>query len=59
GSAGPPDEAGQAYWLVGWLELGARRVFFATLIDGHTEGVDPLQVRRSLTERLLRAQGYL
>ncbi|HEY6079090.1 MAG TPA: penicillin-binding transpeptidase domain-containing protein [Polyangiaceae bacterium] len=59
GSAGPPDETEEVYWLVGWLELGARRVFFATLIDSHAEDVDPMQVRRSLTERLLRAQGYL
>jgi beta-lactamase class D len=59
GSAGPPDEPEEAYWLVGWVELGERRVFYATLIDGHAEGIDPLPLRRSLTERLLRAQGYL
>jgi beta-lactamase class D len=59
GSAGPPDEAEEVYWLVGWVELGARRVFYATLIDGHAEGVDVMALRRGLTERLLRARGYL
>jgi beta-lactamase class D len=59
GSASPPEEAEEVFWLVGWVELGARRVFYATVIDGHAEGVDPIALRRGLTERLLRAQGYL
>jgi beta-lactamase class D len=59
GSAAPPDEPQEANWFVGWLELGERRVFFATLLDGHASSMDPLRARRSLTERVLRAKGWL
>lgn len=59
GSARPPEEAMTAYWFVGWLELGARRVFFATLLDGHAPEVDPIPVRRRLTERVLKARGWM
>jgi beta-lactamase class D len=59
GTVGPPDEPRELAWFVGWLEAGARRVFFALLIDGHTEGVDPAVVRRPLTERILRARGAM
>lgn len=59
GSTSPPDEPRELGWFVGWLELGERRVFFATLLDGHADGVDRLSVRRRVTERVLRARGYL
>ncbi len=59
GSTAPPEEPRELYWFVGWLEAGERRVFFATLIDGHAQGVEPMQVRRPLTERILRAKGLM
>lgn len=59
GSASPPHEPMTAYWFVGWLELGERRVFFATLLDGHAPDVDPLGVRRRVTERVLKARGLM
>jgi beta-lactamase class D len=59
GSTSPPDEPRELGWFVGWLELGERRVFFATLLDGHADGVDRRSVRRRVTERVLRARGYL
>lgn len=59
GSAAPPDQPHETYWFVGWLELGERRVFFATLLDGHAPDVDPLTARRRVTERVLRAKGYM
>jgi beta-lactamase class D len=42
-------------WLVGWVELGARRVFFATLIDGVGPDVELRLVRRQLTDTILRS----
>jgi beta-lactamase class D len=59
GSTAPPDEPRELGWFVGWLELGERRVFFATLLDGHDVGVELGQARRLVTERALRARGYL
>jgi beta-lactamase class D len=59
GSAVPPDEPQEVYWFVGWLELGERRVFFATLLDGHAEGVDPIPMRRQFTERILKSKGLM
>ena len=59
GAVLPPDQARESYWFVGWLELGARRIFFATLLDGHAPGVDPLLARRALTERVLRSKGIV
>ncbi|HEX2873355.1 MAG TPA: penicillin-binding transpeptidase domain-containing protein [Polyangiaceae bacterium] len=59
GSALPPDEPQETLWFVGWLELGERRVFFATLLDGHSGDVDPLRVRRSVTERILKSKGWM
>lgn len=59
GSASPPHEAMTAFWFVGWLELGERRVFFATLLDGHAPDVDPMGVRRRVTERVLKARGLM
>jgi beta-lactamase class D len=59
GSTRPPEEPLELGWFVGWLELGERRVFFATLIDGHRPDVDLLSVRRRVTERVLKARGLL
>lgn len=59
GSAAPPDEPRELSWFVGFLELGERRVFFATLLTGHAAGVDPLLARRAVTERVLRAKGLM
>jgi beta-lactamase class D len=46
-------------WFVGWLELGERRVFFATLIDEVSPDVDIFPARRRVTERVLRALSLL
>jgi len=51
----PPDFPELAAWFVGWLELGERRVFFATLIDGYAKDADVKSARRKVTERALRA----
>jgi len=51
----PPDVPELAAWFVGWLELGERRVFFATLINGQAKDVDIKVARRKVTERVLRA----
>ena len=59
GSVAPPDEPRELSWFVGWLELGERRIFFATLLDGHAEGVDPLPMRRQVTERVLKSKGLM
>jgi beta-lactamase class D len=59
GSTLKPDEPPDLGWFVGWLELGERRVFFATLIDGHRPDVDLLPVRRRVTERVLKARGLM
>jgi beta-lactamase class D len=59
GATKTPDEPRDLGWFVGWLELGERRVFFATLIDGHRADVDLLAVRRRVTERVLKARGLL
>jgi beta-lactamase class D len=59
GSALPPDEPEEALWFVGWLELGERRIFFATMLDSHRSDVDPLRVRRSVTERILKSKGWM
>jgi beta-lactamase class D len=59
GSALPPDEPVETLWFVGWLELGERRVFFATMLDSHSSDVDPLRVRRSVTERILKSKGWM
>jgi beta-lactamase class D len=55
GLSQPPDFPELAAWFVGWLELGERRVFFATLINGAAKAVDVKPVRRRITERVLRA----
>lgn len=59
GTTLPPEESKLVAWFVGWLEVGERRVYFATLIDGTTPGVDPMQVRRPLTESVLRSRGLM
>ncbi len=58
GSTALPDEPRDLGWFVGWLELGERRVFFATLLDGHAPGVEMGPLRRQVTERVLHALGY-
>ncbi|HYO97331.1 MAG TPA: penicillin-binding transpeptidase domain-containing protein [Polyangiaceae bacterium] len=59
GLSRPPDVAAELGWFVGWVELGERRAFFATLVDGHAPEVDLIPLRRRLTERLLRDQRLL
>ncbi len=59
GTTGTPEESRMLAWLVGWLEAGKRRVFFALLLDGNAPGVDPLQVRRPLIERILKSKGLM
>jgi len=59
GSAHPPDEVMEVGWFVGYVEQGERRMFFATVLDGHSPGVDPAPVRRRVTERVLRDLGAL
>jgi len=59
GKTGSAEEPGEAYWFVGWLELGERRVFFATLLTSYAPGIDPLKARRTVTERVLRSRGLL
>lgn len=59
GFAGPPEQPSDVGWFVGYVELGERRVFFATVIDGHPPDVDVVKLRRPLTERVLRELGML
>jgi beta-lactamase class D len=59
GSAGPPEQPNEVGWFVGFVELGERRVFFATVLDGHDPNVDMRPVRRRLTEHVLRELGDL
>ncbi|MEP7051673.1 MAG: penicillin-binding transpeptidase domain-containing protein, partial [Pseudomonadota bacterium] len=59
GLAGPPEQPSEVGWFVGFVELGERRVFFATVIDGHAANVDVKPVRRRVTERVLRELGVL
>jgi beta-lactamase class D len=59
GAAQSPEDKVELGWFVGWLELGERRVFFATLIDGHRSDVDLLPMRRRVTERVLKARGLM
>jgi beta-lactamase class D len=59
GSAVPPEEPQEVYWFVGFVELGERRVFFATMLDGRAPDVDAMAVRRRVTERVLRELGDL
>jgi beta-lactamase class D len=54
-----PDFPGLTGWFVGWVEIGERRIFFATLINRAEPDVDVRTVRRRLTERILRAEGML
>lgn len=59
GFSGPPEQPSDVGWFVGFVELGERRVFFATVIDGHGPAVDLLPIRRGITERVLRELGDL
>ena len=45
--------------LLGFVELGERRVFFATVIDAVSADVDMKTVRRRVTERVLHELGDL
>lgn len=55
----PPNSAELTAWFVGFVELGARRVFFATLINHADAGVDVKPLRRRVTENVLRSLGAL
>lgn len=55
----PPEQPSLVGWFVGFVELGERRVFFATVVDGHAPGVDLKPARRRVTERVLRELGDL
>lgn len=55
----PPEYPELAAWFVGWLELGERRIFFATIINAHAKDVDVKPARRRVTERVLRALNLL
>jgi beta-lactamase class D len=55
----PPDETELIGWFVGWIERGPRRVYFATALDGHKDGVDFVKVRRRVTEAVLTKLGLL
>ena len=59
GFAGPPEQPSDVAWFVGYVELGERRVFFATVLDEHPADVDVLKLRRALTEGVLRELGAL
>jgi len=51
----PPSAQELTGWFVGFVELGERRVFFATLVNRVDAGVEVMPVRRKITERVLRA----
>jgi beta-lactamase class D len=59
GKTGSADQPREVYWFVGWLELGERRIFFATLLDSYAPDIDPMTARRTVTERILRSKGWL
>lgn len=59
GLALPPDSDRDVGWFVGWVERRERRVYFATVIDGHPPEVDLVTTRRALTERILRDRKLL
>jgi beta-lactamase class D len=54
-----PPEAQLTGWFVGWVERDARRLYFATLVDGVEPETDFLKSRRRVTERVLRRMGAL
>lgn len=57
GWAAPPEVSREVGWFVGWVELGKRRVYFATVIDHREPDVDLVAARRTVTERALQALG--
>jgi beta-lactamase class D len=59
GKTGSADQPRKVYWFVGWLELDARRIFFATLIDSYASDVDPMTAGRTVTERILHDKGWM
>lgn len=54
-----PNSEKLTAWFVGFVELGKRHVFFATLINHVDAGVDVKPLRRRVTERVLRTIGAL
>ncbi|MFZ5889651.1 MAG: penicillin-binding transpeptidase domain-containing protein [Myxococcota bacterium] len=50
----PPNATELTAWFVGFVELGQRRVFFATLVNRADHGVDVKPLRRRVTESILR-----
>lgn len=57
GWAAPPDVPEEVGWFVGWVEIGRRRVYFATVVDQRNPEVDMVEARIEVTERALRAVG--
>lgn len=55
----PPNSPELTAWFVGFVELGKRRVFFATLVNHADAGVDVKPLRRRVTENVLRSIGAL
>jgi beta-lactamase class D len=55
GMVNPPEAPELTGWFVGFIELGERRVFFATLVNRVEAGVEVTPLRRKVTERVLRA----
>ena len=55
----PPNSEQLTAWFVGFVELGKRRVFFATLINHADAGIDVKPLRRRVTESVLRSIGAL
>lgn len=51
----PPNAEQLTAWFVGFVELGKRRVFFATLINHVDAGTDVKPLRRRVTESVLRS----
>jgi len=49
----------EAAWFVGWVELEARRVYFATILDGHPPDLNVGLLRQSITEQILRDENIL
>jgi beta-lactamase class D len=59
GLSGPPEAEVEVGWFVGFVTLGERSVYFATVVTGHPPDVDIVPVRRRVTETLLRSRGVL
>lgn len=55
----PAGAATPVAWFVGWVELGKRHVYFATLIDEAPPEIDVMPIRRRVTEKILGDLGVL